>query len=45
MSKAITKAQDNDTHGPAESILITMESNLIQMKTVNWSVLFVWFFG
>jgi hypothetical protein len=35
----------NDRHGPAESILLTVESNWIQTKTVIWFVLFVLFFG
>jgi hypothetical protein len=42
MSKGNTKAQKMTSNISAESILITGESNWIQMKTVIWFVLFIW---
>jgi hypothetical protein len=48
MSKGNTKAQRMTGTLSTESILITVESNWIQTKTVIWFVwfvLFVWFFG
>ena len=45
MSKGNTQAQNMTGTLSAESILITVESNWIQMKTVIWSVWFGWFFG
>jgi hypothetical protein len=48
MSEGNTKAQSMTGTISTESILITVESNWIQTKTVIWFVwfvLFVWFFG
>ncbi len=42
MSKGNTKEQSMTGTISTESILITVESNWIQTKTVIW---FVWFFG
>ena len=43
MSKGNAKAQNITSNSSAESILITVESNWIQTKTVIWVVWFVSF--
>ena len=42
MSQGNKKAQEMTSTLSTESILITGESNWIQMKTVIWFVLFIW---